>query len=345
MHFIYGKADGSANSVKLYKEKYPTRRHPSDKKFTDLHRRLRESGSVYTLKKERGCTTITDTEKADLEESVIEMIEENPRVSIRDIARRIGLPLSEIWRIITDEGLHPYHILRVQHLLDEDFARREEFSTWMQNNQQTNRFILYTDEAQFTRHGFSNIHNDHLWSRENPRATVVRSFQERFSINVWCGIVDDKILGPHIFDASLNGEKYLHFLKNDLPLLIQNLDEETRNNLWYMHDGAPAHRTRLVTQHLNNTFPNRWIGYNSPVVLWPARSPDLTPCDFSLWGRLKTCVYQEDITTKEQLTERIMAAFDAVKEDSATLRRTTESVIKRTRVCLENFGGYIENQL
>ena len=35
----------------------------------------------------------------------------------------------------------------------------------------------------------------------------------------------------------------------------------------------------------------RWIGCipqdDSPLLLWPPRSPDLTPCDFFLWGYVK----------------------------------------------------------
>ena len=41
-----------------------------------------------------------------------------------------------------------------------------------------------------------------------------------------------------------------------------------------------------MTQHLNDTFPNGWIGRGS-TINWPPRSPDLTPLDFCLWGLMK----------------------------------------------------------
>ena len=33
---------------------------------------------------------------------------------------------------------------------------------------------------------------------------------------------------------------------------------------------------------------------------WPPRSPDLNPCDFSLWGTMKQRVYNPKPTNKEQ---------------------------------------------
>ncbi|EZA48673.1 hypothetical protein X777_13179, partial [Ooceraea biroi] len=37
---------------------------------------------------------------------------------------------------------------------------------------------------------------------------------------------------------------------------------------------------------LNESFPDRWIGRGGRIS-WPARSPDLMPLDFFLWGHLK----------------------------------------------------------
>ena len=53
-------------------------------------------------------------------------------------------------------------------------------------------------------------------------------------------------------------------------------------------DGAPAHWHQSVRSFLNDNLPNRWIGRAGPndqhFCKWPPRSPDLTVCDFYLWG-------------------------------------------------------------
>ncbi|GBN05744.1 hypothetical protein AVEN_46340-1 [Araneus ventricosus] len=42
-------------------------------------------------------------------------------------------------------------------------------------------------------------------------------------------------------------------------------------------------------------LPHRWIGRagldDVPLLPWPPRSPDLTLCDFFLWGYVKDKVY------------------------------------------------------
>jgi hypothetical protein len=40
--------------------------------------------------------------------------------------------------------------------------------------------------------------------------------------------------------------------------------------------------------------------------LWQARSPDLNPYDFYLWGNLKDKVYRTNPDTEEELKENIL---------------------------------------
>ena len=47
-------------------------------------------------------------------------------------------------------------------------------------------------------------------------------------------------------------------------------------------------------------------------ISWPARSPDLTPCDFFLWGKLKAKVYAHRPGTTEQLKEAIRQEVAAI---------------------------------
>ncbi|ERL93783.1 hypothetical protein D910_11069 [Dendroctonus ponderosae] len=66
--------------------------------------------------------------------------------------------------------------------------------------------------------------------------------------------------------------------------MLDNVDLETwRNVQWFQHDGAPPHNFSQVRNHLDVTFPGAWIGRNGPI-LWPPRSPDLSPLDFFWCG-------------------------------------------------------------
>ena len=55
---------------------------------------------------------------------------------------------------------------------------------------------------------------------------------------------------------------------------------------------------------LDEHFPDRWIGRRG-FVEWPARSPDLTPLDFFLWGVLKNQVFSDKPKTLNDLKGKL----------------------------------------
>ena len=86
----------------------------------------------------------------------------------------------------------------------------------------------------------------------------------------------------------------------------------TRIALYFQHDRAPSHYTRLVMQHLNDTFHNRWIGRGS-TFNWPPRSPDLTPSDFYLWGWMKNEVYRRKVDARDEMLDLVMDVIAGIK--------------------------------
>lgn len=201
-----------------------------------------------------------------------------------------------------DDGRYPYHFRRAQELCANDLAQRVEFCQWWLNHRDTN--ILCTDECTFTRRGLYNIHNSHHWAHENPHLVRPDSFQHRFSVNVWAGIVNNFVIGP-VYLSRLNCASYLQFLTTTLPELLDDLPLEIyRGGLYYQHDGAPAHYSLQVRDFLNREYGSRWIGRGGPVQ-WPARSPDLTPLDFYLWGHVKDLVYQTEPTSETDLKTKL----------------------------------------
>jgi inhibitor of nuclear factor kappa-B kinase subunit alpha len=57
---------------------------------------------------------------------------------------------------------------------------------------------------------------------------------------------------------------------------------------YFMQDSATAHTATYSIDVLSEVFEDRLISRR----LWPARSPDLNPCDFYLWGNLKDSVFK-----------------------------------------------------
>jgi len=139
---------------------------------------------------------------------------------------------------------------------------------WITAHPQLLIIILFTNEASFTRDGINNSRNLHMWSHDNPHETSVTKFQRRFSVNVWCGLLCNKLIVPFVFDNSLTGNTYEVFLRNGLRGLLEDiLLLMIRSQIYFQHDGTPPHYTRHLREYLNESFSNRWLGCGP--VAWP----------------------------------------------------------------------------
>lgn len=109
-------------------------------------------------------------------------------------------------------------MLPVQKLSDNHKIRRLAYCNDMllRKNGDNDFFnkILWSDEASFTTAGVYNRKNTHMWASENPHAYVEIKTQGRRSLNVWCGILRNRIIGPIIFEGSLTGNRYLSKQRN-----------------------------------------------------------------------------------------------------------------------------------
>jgi hypothetical protein len=105
-----------------------------------------------------------------------------------------------------------------------DYPSRREFSQWFLQRcaaePQFPNIVLCTDEASFTRESIINSHNNHVCADENLHSTFEQGNQQRFSINVWCGIVCDLLKGLYVLPPRLTGSVYRDFLEQSLPELL-----------------------------------------------------------------------------------------------------------------------------
>ena len=109
-------------------------------------------------------------------------------------------------------------------------------------------------------------------------------------------------MGPFLLHNTMNAEWYLGMLPDKVWPVVsiwKNID-----NLIFMQDGTPPHFALVVSKWLDAYFPGRWLGHRDPHE-WPARCPDLTLCNFFLWGWAKEEVYHSKPRTIEELEDQI----------------------------------------
>lgn len=340
---IFGECQRNVRqAARLYAERYPDRYHPHHNYMGRLIRGLTQHGH-FPGHEQRQRRPNNFAEETELQ--VLAYMRAYPRSSIRHVSREVGRPISTVHKILKKHKMHPYKADFVQHLRIGDAERRLNFVAWLVVQlEMDNLFfnnIFWTDESKFTNNGVMNKQNSRYWEDTNPHWTRERNNQTVWGVNVWCGIIGGKLIGPYFFDETLTGRRYLNFLNNELPLLLEDVPLATRERMYFQQDGAPAHNAIIVRQRLGVMFRDRLIGTYGDI-LWPPRSPDLTPLDFFLWGYLKTEVYKDPPTDIEDLKNKIQLACNNLSEDQIRAA-TSRELLKRLELCLEHQGGNFEH--
>lgn len=275
------------------------------------------------------------------EQRILEEFRENPKSSVRQVARILNITKDRVWRCLKKNRKRAFKPKFLHSLENGDEIRRLDFCFWAQgeflNNRNFLKNIIFCDEATFTTNGIVSSQNCRFWAHENPHWVITCKRQYVFKVNVWCGVWNEQIIGP-FFIPRLNGQAFLHLIETEIQPFIYGLPQDVRRHLYFQLDGAPAHN--VATRWLNEHFPGRWIGLRSTVQEFPPRSPDLTPLDFYLWGHLKNKVYATRPRSEAELIARIRRA--CMEISPAEVRKAVQHLRKRIEQCIRNDGGLIE---
>ncbi|GFS63289.1 retrovirus-related Pol polyprotein from type-1 retrotransposable element R2 [Nephila pilipes] len=151
------------------------------------------------------------------------------------------------------------------------------------------------------------------------------------------------VFGPIFIDGTLSAANYRKFLNDEFILFLHGHD--LVQDHWIMQDGAKPHRTADVFEVLNEHFSDRIIGLDYPShfqggIERPPYSPDLNPCDYYLWGYLKSKVWQTSPTNLPELKTAITTAVDTIDSEACT--RVMVGFQNRLTAVLVKDGGHFE---
>ena len=329
----------------LFNAKYPDNQI-SQGTVSKIFHKFDEHGTVKDLPRNGRPRVLGDDEKLDIALS----LQDNPHVSTVSLAQNHDTSRGTIGRFLKAEKYHPYNVYFVQKLLEDDYDRRLQFcEEMMRRCDENNRFpqnILFSDEATFYLNGVINRHNYRFWSQENPRWIFEAHTQRPQKVNVWAGIINNRILGPFFFEGNLTAERYLDFLTFELmPALAvifpNEVDPDIPNEtIWFQQDGAPPDFGVNVRRYLDEIFPGRWIGRRGTIE-WPPRFPDLTPLYYFLWGYLKEKVYQNRPNNIEDLKYKIRLETHNIP--AKAIRNSVDEFYHRLGACQVDGGGHFQH--
>ncbi|UYV67088.1 hypothetical protein LAZ67_4003857 [Cordylochernes scorpioides] len=141
------------------------------------------------------------------------------------------------------------------------------------------------------------------------------------------------------------------FLFPKLKAVLKGRHFDTRDGII---EKSPLALKSIPKEAYKNCFDNwekRWrcvletrlapcVLSTGPTNFDPARSPDLTPLDFFLWGTVKDGVYKRKPRNLDILWNEIQAVCREISLD--VLIRCTESVVTRTQNCIDAAGGALK---
>jgi hypothetical protein len=145
MMIIYRESGrNSKAAARLYRKRFPHRRHPSSDLFLSLVNRTRTIAFLVPDRKRVGGVDRTvrtpDTEGVVLQSK------------------------NTVQNILKGNHMYPNHYTKVQRLLSEDYAPGTRRESRLSCN-----LLLLTDASYFCHKGTFTTHNLHVWSGENPQ--------------------------------------------------------------------------------------------------------------------------------------------------------------------------------
>lgn len=338
----YGNGDVSYNcAIDKFHERYPN--VPVTKwAVCKLVKKFRATGSVVDIKKKKKIYNEDDASTR----LVLQSVRENPTLSLRRRATELQLfKKSTIQEILKQNNIRPYKP-KYNHTLEEgDDGKRLDFCLWvgskiLDGNRGFHKLIMFSDESTFSTNGTVASQHVRYWSDTNPMFRISCRRQYFKKVNVWCAVSYFGIIGPYFFEDTCNKHSYLNMLNTFFSDHLEQLPLNYLRDMYFQHDGCPAHFAREVKEWLDLQFGQKWIGRNGPV-LWPPRSPDLTLADMFLWGRLKQLTYANPLPNDvDVLKQRITEAVEAISLEE--VRRSYDYLIVQLEKCVLHGGAVFE---
>ena len=169
--------------------------------------------------------------------------------------------------------------------------------------------LIVSDEAVFSLNSEINTRNVRKYALHgdgHPPDHYVEFLQGGNQIMVWISLTRAGIvLGPHLVQGNLNSREYLRIIRYNVIQRDFRLHGIDKNTVWRQL-GIPA--MRRYDTFVGMQFPGRVISKHGDWP-WPLRSPDLTVCDFFLWGYLKHKIWNVLLDQQPNNLRQLREAF------------------------------------
>jgi hypothetical protein len=131
----------------------------------------------------------------------------------------------------------------------------------------------------------------------------------------------------YIVEGSMNQHQYRKVLET--RRLSQLKDWFPEGDFVFMHDGAPCHKAKSITEFLAEK--------DAKTLPWPGYRPDMNPIE-NLWRTVKKRLKKINITTKVQLIENLIQIWHRDDEIKNKCSVPIESMPRHIELLIKNKG-------
>ena len=283
---------------------------------------------------------ITATTSACIE-VISDLIKSNPYINFDEMEAETSYSRGSIFNIVHEHLKLRKIISRwVPHQLN-DLQKAKRVESCEQNLAKFNGGqwrlcdVFTGDESwiYYRRIGHKQSNASWVASGEPPRTVVRRNrFEPKSMITVFF-----RTTGAVLIDCMETGQTInaKYYIKNCLKPVIACLEDQRPStgakNLKILHDNAKPHVAKIVKTYLESE--------GITTIDHPPYSPDLAPCDFWLFDKIKQQL--TDHETAESLKEQITEILDLIPRNE--FAKTFQKYLERMQLCVDNKGEYFEH--
>ena len=306
----------------------------------EWHKRFREGREDVKDDPKSGRPTTSRTNENV--ECVREKVCSDRRLIVRMIADELSMNSERVWRIITEDlGMRKVCAKMIPRLLND--------------GQKENRVQVCQDilkQLEITPDLLSRVvTGDELWifeydpltkqqslewkSASSPRPKKARLFKSKIKVMLIVffdvhGIVHLEFLPQ---GQTINQNVYKDILQHLMCSVREKRRELWETKSWLLHhDNAPAHNALSIRQFLAEN--------NIAVLEQPPYLPDLAPCDFFLFPKLKGVIKGTRFQDSKAITTAVTKELQAIPMKS--FQKCIEAWQQRLEKCIRAQGDYFE---
>jgi len=279
---------------------------------------------------------------AERVEEISNLIIKDRRISVREIAEKVGMSFGTCQKILVDDlGLSRKSSKFVPKILSAD-QKSERVSACTDlleaadNDPNFLKKVVTGDETWVYQYDPETKRQSSQWLEKNvPRPKKARMSKSKTKL-LMVSFFDHKGLIHIEFlpnGQTVNQHVYLNILRRLRESIRKKRPEKWASGDWVLHhDNAPPHRALSVAS---------FMAKNNMITLHhPPYSPDLAPSDFFLFPLLKSVLKGRRFETTEEIKEESLRVLKRITSDQFS--SCFLNWAKRMKRCVDAQGEYFE---